>query len=702
MSDDPISGPSSHPPDKHGALDERARPRPQALSKAPSELMALLYELESASDAGRPARPLEVIDAIHTLGFEIVSRSPARKVSEGELPDAIVGAEQLLANGEALLAFEALAPALERWPDDLRLRQLRGLALARTGATWRANELLKQLREEGHGDGETLGLLARTYKDLAFAASGSEERRAYLREALHAYQDGYQAALREANSGAALFTGINAATLSLLSDQPEKSLKLAREVRALGRAQLAARGEQGTFWLHATLGETALLLGEREEAERHYRLANEEAPGRLADLSSARTQARRVLAKLSADHGWLDEILHIPPVLVFSGHMIDSPERAEPRFPASAETAVGTGLRELVTRWSPSAAYASAACGGDLLFLEAVREYGCEYHVVLPCPPDSFASTSVDFADLGGRSSKWRQRYYEILEGAASLITTSDHVASGSGSTYMYSNLVLSGMAALHARTLDSELVCGAVWDGSGDGGEGGTASAVEQWRSNALRVECIHPTRPMESRSLDPAAPARSQLSGVAEPAQNDAPHQLRAMLFADAVGYSKLSEDQTLLFAEHFLAPIARLIEESDSAPVFKETSGDGLYFVFDSVRDAGLFGLALRDLIADVDWETHGLPANLALRVALHCGPVHSMKDPITGQQKYTGPHTCRTARIEPITPPGQVYASQAFAALAAASGVDELSFEYAGRTPLAKNYGSFSLYHVCRAD
>jgi class 3 adenylate cyclase len=115
---------------------------------------------------------------------------------------------------------------------------------------------------------------------------------------------------------------------------------------------------------------------------------------------------------------------------------------------------------------------------------------------------------------------------------------------------------------------------------------------------------------------------------------------------------------------------------------------------------VRDAGLFALALQDLVSAVDWGARGLPPTLGLRVALHCGPVHRLVDPITGQPKYTGPHTSRTARIEPITPPGLVYASQAFAAVAAATGVEDLAFEYVGRTALAKEYGSLALYHVRR--
>ncbi len=87
-------------------------------------------------------------------------------------------------------------------------------------------------------------------------------------------------------------------------------------------------------------------------------------------------------------------------------------------------------------------------------------------------------------------------------------------------------------------------------------------------------------------------------------------------------------------------------------------------------------------------------------MSMRIGLHCGPVYIGQDPITGSPLYTGIHTSRTARIEPITPPGQVYASGAFAAVAAARCTDGLRFSYIGRTQLAKQYGALALYHVRR--
>ena len=47
---------------------------------------------------------------------------------------------------------------------------------------------------------------------------------------------------------------------------------------------------------------------------------------------------------------------------------------------------------------------------------------------------------------------------------------------------------------------------------------------------------------------------------------------------------------------------------------------------------------------------------------------------------------------------ITPAGQVYASEAFAALAAAQGAVDFSCDYVGQTPMAKGYGTLPIYHV----
>jgi hypothetical protein len=71
--------------------------------------------------------------------------------------------ERILGQGEPLLAYDVISEGLAIWSDDVRLRQLQGLALARSGATERANVVLEKLRRDGQTDEETLGMLGRTY-----------------------------------------------------------------------------------------------------------------------------------------------------------------------------------------------------------------------------------------------------------------------------------------------------------------------------------------------------------------------------------------------------------------------------------------------------------------------------------------------------------------------------------------------------------
>jgi class 3 adenylate cyclase len=213
-----------------------------------------------------------------------------------------------------------------------------------------------------------------------------------------------------------------------------------------------------------------------------------------------------------------------------------------------------------------------------------------------------------------------------------------------------------------------------------------------------------------MDVEYIDIAAIRTSRLgpNGQASPrgdieviaAETPFPHEIKAMLFADAVGYSKLSENQIPTFIARFLGAVAELSERTAHPPIHMETAGDGLYFVFSNTADAAHYALELNELVRKSDWQEHGLPPTFDMRIGLHCGPVFCCQDPITKLPLYTGPHTSRTARIEPITPPGQVYASSAFAAVAAATGVDDLVFSYIGRTQLAKKYGSLALYHVQR--
>jgi class 3 adenylate cyclase/tetratricopeptide (TPR) repeat protein len=604
-------------------------------------------------------------------------------------------ARRILQIGEPLFAYDVAAEGVQRFPMNVELRQLLALALARSGAAGSANSLLSELYKEGHRDEETVGLLARTHKDLAEEAGELPAAQEHLRRAFEFYAEAYR-------STGGYWSGLNAATLLLRFGEREQATELAAEVARRCREQLKTSkpDSEDRYWMLSTLGETALLSQRWQEAEEWYSQALEAGRGDWGSLHATRQNARLLAQHLGEGAELVDRLFRPASVVMFVGHMVDQPGRQAPRFPPQLEGAVKEAIRSRLRRIEPQFGYASAACGSDILFHEAILERKGESHVVLPYEREFFAKDSVELIDSGD----WMRRFEGIISQAVEIEEASKRSQMCGMVSFEFANLMLHGLASIRARQLDTKLVPLCVWDGKPGDGPGGTAGTIERWRSAGFAVEVIDlaclraegpvqvsPCRPM------PAVPDRPRASASA----SEFVAEIRALLFADAEGFSKLSDEEVPRFVEHFLGLAGNLAEELEYKPLVKNTWGDGLYFVFAHVREAGLFALELRDRVRRTDWAARGLP-NLNLRIGLHAGPVYLCTDPVTLRQTYTGAHVSRAARIEPITPVGQVYASQAFAALAAASGVEEFGCAYVGQTSMAKKYGRFPTYVVARSQ
>jgi class 3 adenylate cyclase len=596
-------------------------------------------------------------------------------------------AKEILGQGEPLFACDVVAEGLSVWPSDVRLRQLQGLALSRSGATERANAVLEHLRQEGQRDEETLGNLGRTYKDLATHGPTSD-RETFLRRAAETYGEAYQ------RSGG-YWTGINAATMNLLVGERDHACKIAHEVRK--QCLKEVRDPSGDlYWEFAVLGEAALICQDWAEAERWYAQAAEQRKKRYGDLQSSRRNARLILDYWQQNAPAIERYLHVPPVMVFAGHMIDRPDRATPRFPPQIEKSVAARIKETAAKANPGFGFSSAACGSDILFLEAMLESDAEVSIVLPYEVGQFIADSVDIIP----GSKWRQRFEDALNNAARVVTASTQRLELGGVSYEFCNQLLLGLASIRARQLETELIPLAVWNGQGGDGPGGAASVVQSWRSLGLDPLIIDLPLSAGGANAGGARLSRADqtVAAVYDRRNDRFTARIVAILFADAVGFSKLSEAEVPRFVEHFLGATARLSNNFRENVLAKNTWGDGVYFIFSDVEAAGNFALELADLVAHTNWREHGLHSGLNVRIALHAGPVYEFDDPITGNRTYSGTHVSRAARIEPITPPGQVYASESFAALADAHGVKIFTCDYVGQTPLAKGYGTLPTYHV----
>lgn len=572
------------------------------------------------------------------------------------------------------------------------------LAHARVGAAHAARALLDTARTRTQDPAllaEILSLAGRLWKDRFDRADGGLEAAAIVEHARAEYLAAY--ALQHDP-----FPGINAATLSMLMGEDRGARDLARAVLA----RLAAKASPWNSWDHATAGEAELLLGRADLAAEHYATAYAQASGSAGSVASMRRQLNLLARAIPEAHDML-KLLPASDVLAFAGHMIDAPDRSAPRFPAALEPAVAAALRELLTRLRAPILYASAACGADLICIEQAQDIGAEVNIVLPFDRQDFVRTSVA---TGGEG--WVARFDRALSRAARVIMATEEAYLDDDVLYEHAAKLVEGFSMLRAAQLQTSAVLLCVIDAGVAGDVGGTALSLDRWQRQGGTVRLID-LRELRARATrDGAIPAMQALAAAPPPAApisaetaRRAPverprRSIKTMLFADFAGYSRLHDAYAPLFQSQFLQIGAEAIKASTIKPLEAKTWGDGMYLVFESQREAAEFAQRLLEKMLAVDWTAAKLPETSQIRIALHAGPVFCGFDPVMGRDSFFGAEVTRAARIEPVTPPGMVYVSEAFAATLAATGQDRHALEYVGRLALAKEYGESRVYRLER--
>lgn len=92
-------------------------------------------------------------------------------------------------------------------------------------------------------------------------------------------------------------------------------------------------------------------------------------------------------------------------IAALAGRRVDAKDAASSQFPLSMVPVVRTRLSELLRKENVEYLVCSAACGADLLALDAALEAGINCHVILPFDKTRFRKTSVvdrpgDWGDL--------------------------------------------------------------------------------------------------------------------------------------------------------------------------------------------------------------------------------------------------------------------------------------------------------------
>ncbi|HEX4410015.1 MAG TPA: adenylate/guanylate cyclase domain-containing protein [Xanthobacteraceae bacterium] len=579
--------------------------------------------------------------------------------------------------GNYLGACDTALIGLEQHPQSRELQYRAILNLSRTGAVKGARQLwiehgLQPNFESDSGNAkleENIAALgARLDREEAYAGD-PVERPAKLRKAAEHYESIY----RRTDT---TFAGVNAAVLYEFSGDTTRAKEIAaRVVDACAKAR--PQSNEDAYQLAADRAAASLLVDDLDDARKTIEQAAT-LSGSAASVASTRKQLMQI-----CEHKGIDPAIVSPlrnrNVIHYTGHMI-SPEGTSGRFPAHAEARVAGKIAEQLTAHNVGYGYGSLACGADTLIVEALLKRQAEIDVVLPFEPSSFLEESV-----ANGGAEWLGRFEECRK-QVKVTQATDGEYVGDAEVFAYTSRLAMGMAILRAQQLSSDVIQLAVWDGQETSLKAGSYADIKEWQSYGLKTIKI----------ASEGNVAGGETTSTREPPRRS--RKVRAIMFGDYKGFSKLSDRQMLIFYDSVVPKIAAVIEKYSSGIATRNTWGDGLFLVFSDLAAAAYCGLEIQSTLAAMDMDAIGLPQTFSLRLGVDAGAVFEINDPILRSISFTGSHVNRTARLEPSTPPGEVYVTEAFAALFTLLADKELTCDYVGLMRAAKNYGRMRTYRL----
>jgi class 3 adenylate cyclase len=579
--------------------------------------------------------------------------------------------------------------------DHDEISYLHVVCVATSGSLSKAQELYDtyDIAERRQAKARSVG--ARLAKARAFRASGTN-RTIELRAAAQAYEAAYvhtrgrigAVDSEGVSSPESIWTAyllVNAATLHLLAGDRAKADNWAQAAFDVATAATPL-SEKESFYRHAIAAEAALLCGRADDATSWLAHMHHTDSTLYADRSRRYAQLKLVCQALDIDDDLLAP-LKVPDVIYYAGHII-SPKGAGGRFPAEMEDEVRQRIEDYLKSESIGIAFGSLAAGADILFAETCIDMGIDLHLVLPFDVEEFLETSV--RPSGG---DWEKRFRRCLSwcaqnerhGTASIGQAVAGAFLGDEALFAYGSRYAFGLAMLRARNLQADVRMVAAYDGM-RGSDIGTFGSIELCEEHNIRWDHIE---------IPGGSGARPSV-GWREPDTSIPRRRPLAVLFADVESYSDLKEEEVPVFHQHCMTGIAAILDLHADHILDRNSWGDSIFAVFEDALSAVRCGLEIQRHFKQTNFRALGLPRDLGLRLGCHFGPVFSCEDPIRKQQTFYGSHVMRAARIEPITPVGEVYVTEPMAAALALVPEAPIECDYVGLVPLPKDAGELRLY------
>ena len=179
--------------------------------------------------------------------------------------------------------------------------------------------------------------------------------------------------------------------------------------------------------------------------------------------------------------------IHCPPrrVILFSGHMVDAPGRAQPRFPPELAAVAGRRIAAALAELDAGPGdlgLTQGAAGGDILFAEAAQARAMPLRLLQPFGEAEFIERSVRPVCEG---EDWVARYRRV---AGRLASPPQAMPPGGGAGTPGCDEDDNPFERCNRWLLDTALACGGervwllcLWDGQGGDGAGGTAHMVRE-----------------------------------------------------------------------------------------------------------------------------------------------------------------------------------------------------------------------------
>ncbi|MDR0406520.1 MAG: hypothetical protein LBH38_00325 [Holosporales bacterium] len=640
---------------------------------------------------------------------------PFEEFSQKELETE---AFNLITSGQMFLAHDFARKGFEKFPKNLRLQEAYALVLLKTGAVQEAktlvHPLLGEIINEGAVNVERLrdSSLIKTGESRTLAGIGHIFKEIWHYS--HTCQDldiARELYLESFKKDPQTTTGMNAAWLSWLTGDEAQSAKLAEEVLKL----LPPVGLKAKFAELIDLAEAELLLGRIDDACRMYEEATKQKLESYVPIVTARQQLLFLRdAGFRVPEAALDA-LKPPAIAVFTGYMIDAPHLPVSIFPPELEEPVKQAINEKLDEVGATIGYASAACGADLLFIEAILKRGGEINIILPFAIEDFIQTNVRHA-----GPRWEKRFGRALRNARTVSISAEDRYLGHDMLFRFSNTIMHGAAVMRGQFLTSEPHLIAVWDSTIRSIPGGPSDFIDGWTNietlHFIDLSDIRPSRELSSE----AAEKLNDIKAFAcytrkyDPLIAHAPDRvIKMMMFSDLSGYSKLQDEHIPAFL-NFLQELQIAMAEIDLPLESVNTWGDAVFAVGNTASVLAEFGLRYCDIVETLGRKYPEFPFPIRARISLHAGPVYEAEDPFIKRKNYYGGHINRAARLEPVTTVGQVYATQQFVSTfhAEQNGLrhefeqkglrfqERYVTEYVGIVTLAKSFGHQEVYHLRR--